>query len=389
MSSHHLLKSLSAAALALPAIATQATTVADSTEVSYRYNKYQEQEMEAADVHKGSVERYEVDVNQFSLKVPLSDRVQARVNLQVEQMSGASPWYTQKVDGEVKQVMSGASIKEERKDVAAQLSYFGDNLSVSGNIAHSSENDYESISGGAELSYSFSDKMTTLAFSADVTQDEITPSDALAFGRTEFEEKESASGHLALSRILTKNLMVQLGWGIFNRTGYLSDPYKVVIVDNAAIDDARPDSRLAATYTGRLRYYVEGINTAIHFDYRLYDDNWNVVSHTIDFAPYINVGAGWQLVPSVRLYSQTKAFFYQNYYETARADGYYSTDSRLSTFGAYTLGLKINKQLGNWFLTASYQHYTSSHDLALKEATEQSSSLVNFDVVSIGLDYKF
>ncbi|MBU2870669.1 DUF3570 domain-containing protein [Colwellia sp. E2M01] len=393
MSTHQLLKSLSAAALALPAIASQASTIADNAQFGYRYNTYQEQDLAAADVHSGSLERYIVDVNQFSLLTPLNEYLQASISLQFESMSGASPWYTQTVEGEmgdeIKQVMSGASIEEDRTDIITQLTYFGDSYSVSGTVAKSTENDYNSLSGGVELSYDFSDKLTTLGVSADYSTDEITPSDALEYNRTPYEEKQSWSGHISLSRVVTKNLIVQLGYGLFNRSGYLSDPYKRVIVDSKLIDDSRPDSRLASTYTGRLRYFVEGIDTALHFDYRLYEDNWDVLSHTIEFAPYINIGADWQIVPSIRYYSQKGAFFYENYYEYVREDGYYSTDSRLSSYGAYTIGAKVNKKIGDWFLTASYQYYTSSHDLGIDDYNETSNSLVDFDIVSIGFDYIF
>jgi len=389
MSTHHLLKSLSAAALALPAIASQAANIVETPEFGYRYNHYQEKDIEAEDLHKGSPERYTVKVNQFSLLTPLNESLQANIVLQLEDMSGASPWYTESVDGETKQVMSGASIEEARTDVIAQVTYFGDKYTVTTNAAKSTENDYDSLSIGAGFTYDFADKMTTLGVSADASFDEITPSDALEFGRTDYEEKQSWSGHISLSRIITRNLMVQLGFGLFDRSGYLSDPYKQVIADGSLQGDSRPDSRLASTFTGRLRYFVNGLDTALHFDYRLYDDNWNIASHTVFLAPHINVGDGWQVIPSVRYYSQSAAFFYENYYEAPRSDGYYSTDSRLSTYGAYTLGLAVNKQLGSWLFTAGYQYYTSSHDLAIEDPVEESNSLVDFSIASIGFDYKF
>lgn len=383
------------AALALPAIASQAATVADSTEVGLRYSKYQEDSLDAKDVASGSLDRYDIDVMQFNLVAPLSDSYQLNLHYQQESLSGASPWYTTKVDGEVKQVMSGATIEESRKDVSAQLIYVGSNFSLSGVLGISRENDYEANSAGAEISYDLPGKSTTIALAGDVSFDKIYPtplynSSGGSNSRIDEEDKQSWSGHFSLSQIINKSLIAQIGFGAINREGYLSDPYKLVDVGGTGvIADSRPDSRFATTASTRIRYFIDSLDSAFHFDYRYYSDDWEINSHTFDFAQYFNLGAGWQIVPSFRYYAQSEAFFYSDYYDEPRFDGYYSTDSRLASFGAITLGLKVNWQISNWFFTAGYQRYTSKQEYSLYDYSEQALSLVSFNLLTVGMNYKF
>ena len=84
------------AALALPAITSQASTIIDSVEMGVRYSKYQEESLDATDVSLGSADRYDIDVMQFSFAAPLTEKIQLNLHYQQESLSGASPWFTTK-----------------------------------------------------------------------------------------------------------------------------------------------------------------------------------------------------------------------------------------------------------------------------------------------------
>lgn len=390
--SKHLLKSLSIAALALPAITSQASTVIESVEMGVSYSKYQEDSLSTTNVSGGSVDRYDIDVIQFSFAAPLTDHFQLNLHYQQESLSGASPWFTsQNAGGEVTQVMSGATIEEDRKDYSAQLTYAGSSFTLSGLAGYSTENDYEAITVGAEASYELPGKLTTVALAGDVSFDEIKPTQLGGIQRVTDEEKDSWSAHLSLSRILSKSLIAQVGFGAINREGYLSDPYKIVQTPGSFTPnfDARPDSRLATTASARIRYFMDSIDSALHIDYRYYTDDWDIDSHTIDIAQYFNVGGGVQLVPSLRYYTQSEAFFYDNFHEVERFDQFYATDSRLSSFGAFTMGLKLNWQLEHWFFTTSYLRYISDNSYSVFDYNSESLALVDFSVYSVGISYKF
>ncbi|AWB68717.1 hypothetical protein C2869_20985 [Saccharobesus litoralis] len=390
---HAALASLAGAAMALPAINVQAASVADNFQIGVRHHAYQEEGIDSNKLQQGSAgERYDIDVNQFQLIAPLSDSFQLDVNYQVEKMSGASPYFTQKnADGQVVQVMSGASIEDTRKDSSAKLTYVADNYSLAAVIARSTEDDYESSSYGIELSYELADKLTTLNLAADQSQDEISPTFGVTSPSVNFAEKDSWSVYAGLTRVLNKNMQLQVGLGLIDKSGFLSDPYKIVVPGSgqaASFVDTRPTERQATTLSTRLRYFIPEVNAALHADYRYYDDDWQINSHTFELAWYQNLADSWQVVPSLRFYSQSQAYFYENFYEVARSDGLQSTDYRLSSYGAITLGLNLYKQIGNWRLTAGYQTYNSDESYAL-DSGEGSVGLIDFDMLSLGFDVKF
>ena len=110
------------------------------------------------------------------------------------------------------------------------------------------------------------------------------------------------------------------------------------------------------------------MNAALHADYRFYSDDWGIDSHTLEFAWHQNLANGHRLVPSLRLYSQTAADFYDVLHDQPRADGLRTTDYRLSEFGAMALALRWYRDAGDWSFNVGVEHYTSDGDLFLADA---------------------
>lgn len=384
------LEALTAAALTLPALVAQAEDTENKYQIGIKIHSYDEGTLSAEQV-LGSQSRYDIDANQFQLSAKLSDSLSAALDLQTETMSGASPWYTIKNgDGEVVQVMSGASIKDKRRDVSANISYQGKSTLLKTFVAHSDEDDYESLSLGASVSFDFDNKLSTWTLAGDFSNDDIMPVDTDLYSTRPIEgSKHSSSLLVSYSRILNKSLMMQVSAGYISKSGLLSDPYKVVFVDNSLLGDSRPNTRKATTIATQLRYYVQSANGALHADYRFYDDDWQVTSHTIDLAWYQNLPYDIQLVPSIRLYSQSDSYFYQVYYDQTRPDNFYSTDYRLSEYGAITLGLKIEKQFDDLLINLQAQEYSSGSDKVIASSDSDNPALLDFSLVSIGLSYRF
>ncbi|KMT65598.1 DUF3570 domain-containing protein [Catenovulum maritimum] len=384
------LKALSTAALALPGVSTQVQ--ANDSKVGVRLHNYSEGDVAAGDVDGTTTDRYGIKVGQFMLTTSIADNLNLALSYQQETMSGASPWYTKKLSsGQVKQVMSGASIADTRKDWNAAIQYKLDNITLSTNLAQSKEDDYASTSYGLGLGYEFSDNVTSVNLAVDTSDDELNPAGTQASILS--DKKESWSGFIAVSRIINKNLIAQIGVGISHKSGYLSDPYKKVNFSIAnkleLAADTRPEERQAKTLATKIRYFIPKLNSALHFDYRFYQDDWEVVSHTYDLAWYQNLNYGWQIIPSIRFYAQTESFFYENYYEIKRPDNFHSTDYRLSGYGAYTLGLKLNKRFEDWLFTIGYQNYQSDSNYGFSQPNEASLSLIDFQLFSLGFDYSF
>jgi hypothetical protein len=381
---------LTAAAANLSSTSVQAAEVAENFQFGFRHHIYDEEPLKNA--LGGTADRYDIDVNQFSLIAPLSEQFELGVTYQQEKMSGASPWYTLQLgDGEPLQVMSGASIYDERKDASAKLRFVDGAASYAVTAAVSDEDDYRSNSFAFEYSRESEDKLTTWSFAGDFSNDKINAVDAdIYLSRPADEQsKHTASGLVSYSRVLNKNTLVNVGVGMGKKSGFLSDPYKMVLVNFELIGDARPDSRLSKTLSARLRYFVDSTNSALHVDYRFYSDDWDIRSHTFDVSWYQNLPYDIQLVPSFRQYSQTSSFFYDVFYQDARSDGYYSTDYRLSEYGATTLGLKLIQHYEKFSVTLSAEKYDSGGNVGFSDAVNDNPGLVDFKLFSVGFDFRF
>lgn len=120
------LLALSSSALLLPAYQpVKADAPPTDGTVGIRYSSYQEDDILASKSLSGSSERYDIDIAQFHLLAPVGDDWSVALDVQYEDMSGASPWYVgMGVDGSAKVVMSGASIKDTRTDISVTTRYY-------------------------------------------------------------------------------------------------------------------------------------------------------------------------------------------------------------------------------------------------------------------------
>lgn len=383
---------LTAAASCLPGMQAKAQQIADEFEIGIRHHSYEEEALDQDNVLNQQLDRYDIDVNQFRLVAPLSETMQLNVDYQREKMSGASPWYTFQLPGEApKQVMSGASIEDTRTDVGVALKMAFDRNLLTLGAARSDEDDYESQSFSIAYAIESEDRLSTWSVGADVSNDDIAPVDADVFlTRPATEQSKHSNSYLvSYSRIMNKQLLMKFAVGLARKSGYLSDPYKQVFVTNALIGDHRPDKRISKTFAVQTRYFVDSVDAALHADYRYYNDDWGINSHTFDLAWYQNLGAGFQLTPSVRLYNQSDAYFYEAFYTEERADGNYANDYRLSEYGAVTYALTLTKAFESWSLMLRGEKYQSGGSTGLASADSENPALLDFELISVGVDYTF
>jgi len=373
---------LTASALALPVFQSAAATAPTETEIGYRYSSYQEDDAPSALVATGSTKRYSIDTQQFRLLSPVGKNFSVSLDILTETMSGASPLGTQSDgSGNPQLVMSGASISEERDDVRANVSHYGSSVTTSLTFGQSDENDYAATYYGAGWEWEFNQKNSAIQLAVSRSDDEITPTDAILFGRIQSASKNTTGVSLGFSQILSKTNLIQFGLELSQDKGYLSDPYKTA--------DVRPDSRTRAAAVVRYRSFYPKSHGAIHLDYRYYWDDWDVTSHTISLAWYKNVTSRFQLIPSIRYYSQTEASFYEPYKVVANTNPYYSSDYRLSPYGAIAVGLQLVHKFKSWSYTAKIERYEADASYSLEKVAVENPGLVSFTLITAGFDIKF
>ena len=326
-----------------------------------------------------SSQRYEIDIAQFHLLAPVSDDWSVALDVQWEDMSGASPWFVGLgLDGDPAVVMSGASIEDTRTDVSVTTRYYYDRGNAGFNYTHSNEDDYESDAVGLDGSFNSVDGLTTYSAAISASFDDLEPTQGVIPTKVEEESKDIRSAWIGVTRIISKRAIVRFGLSYTYRDGFLTDPYK--------LNDRRPDEREEWTVSTGYRHFFVAADAALHADYRYFDDDWGIASHTVDLAWHQNLGSHTQFIPFFRYYTQDEADFFANLVDFN--ERYYADDYRLSAFGAFTTGLRVRHEMGNWAVNLAGERYTSSEDWGLFSGDE-SPALVKFWRYSIGLDYTF
>lgn len=371
--------------LALSALPAAAATVAAEPSVDYLYSRYQEADVEAGKTASGrDEERYVIDSHRFRLNLPASERDTVGLNLTYETMSGASPWYVlPDAQGKPVQVMSGASIREERLALQGDWRHELSRLnSLRLSAGYSDEDDYQSLQAGLEAAWASASQMQVFTLGAGYSADTVEPTDggsATYPTRIVEADKDTITAFASLEEILGPRTRLQVALSGLWQDGFLSDPYKLAYVaaTTSTLADSRPDTRQGGAVSLMLRHSLGLPGLAAQADYRYYQDDWDIQAHSLALGLLRSQGH-WQWAATLRWYSQSQAGFYAPFYTTARSDGLASSDYRLSPFGALSVGLDVKRLIGPWTLGAGLGWYEASEDYALDQVEVANPGLVSW-----------
>ena len=337
--------SLLAAALLLPGVQALADEPPQNGSISLRYLDY-------ADRQSG-LDRIHAHSPSIAVTAPVASDWSIEGTLTADDVSGASPRYHTAISG-------ASHMHDERKagDVAVTR-YFRRGTLTAG-AAYSTEHDYVSRALSLNGTVSSEDNNTTWAFGLAGSRDSINPVNHLVVD----EHKRTVSVLAGVTRVLTPNDIGQLTLTRTNGSGYYNDPYKLF--------DNRPRSRRENTVLLRWNHYVDATGGTTRLGYRYFSDSYRIRAHTLS-AEYVQpLAGGWSLVPELRLYSQSAAYFYYDpVYDAALGAPFppgfangadpnrlTSPDQRLSGFGAVTAGLKVVREIGKvWTVDVKVEGY--------------------------------
>jgi hypothetical protein len=393
--SRNALRALTTSALALPGVAS-AEGQTGQIAFEYGFSYYSEDDLDSSKVSAGGEKsRYEIFSSDFHVRYPIAERLDLGVDFTYETMSGATPWYViPDEDGDPVQVMTGATIEDQRFDALASGRYYLDNGAVNVATGVSVENDYVAFNGSLGGEWSLADQNTTLLGGAGFSIDRIEPTDAASDPfRPREEDKASFSVFAGISQVIRRDIAVQSTLSYKNSQGYLSDPYKRALVLGTPQADDRPDVRHQISWLNRYRHHFSAIDGSLHADYRFYIDDWSITSHTLELAWHQSLWHTLRLIPSFRYYTQSQADFYGPFFNVARSDGHYSSDYRLSPYGALSWRLTAETRFEffdvNWIADVSWERYTSSGDYALGSVKVANPGLVSFNLISFSVTASF
>jgi Protein of unknown function (DUF3570) len=377
--------SLLVSSLGLPGFTELMAADGDPNALQYRYTFYDEDPLPLNVLAGGDPDRYRIKSHQFSFKRELNEQFTLTVEGIHESMSGSSPWYVipDPEHGPL-QIMSGATISETRDEIMLALGIKKNDTVHSVAAGYSTENDYDALYANYTGEYEQKNKHTTLLWGFSYSDDRLSPTDAVLFGRVEHAEKNSVSTSFGMTRVINRNALIQSGVQITHQDGYLSDPYKEMWINGMIDFDHRPNRRSAFSWSTRFRQYLVGSNAALHADYRYYNDDWGVKAHTLDLVWNQPIGDNLELAPSVRYHSQRAA----NFYVPAVTDGlqpnYWSSDYRLATYGALRYRLSATWRAEIWSVALNADIYNSKESLALSGPHFDTPALVDFWRLSLG-----
>ena len=261
-------------------------------------------------------------------------------------------------------------------------------------VITSDEKDYSSRAISAGGTREFFTKNTVIGFGFASGQDKI-----LATGNSSFQENMLHEIYsLSLSQILSKNSLFQMLYDFRVENGFLSSPYrKAKLVTNgtiSALSEVHPRTRNRHALGFKYNFMPSGSKTSYATSYRLYQDSWDVLSHTLEERITWELSRKFEFSLSFRFYTQSKAKFYQDYYYNDPGV-FYSGNNTLATYYSYGLGLrpawnindKMNLALKLEYFGQTFKDATDAGNLATM--ADDKPLVIQAFVVGLGLTAKF
>jgi hypothetical protein len=220
------------------------------------------------------------------------------------------------------------------------------NTALALNLYRSQEVDYNSNSAILTLTREFNQKNTVLTLRGQYIADQVGK--ILDNGALVNQDKNSAWGLVNLTRILSPTTVFDLTYDMLYHQGFLSDPYRQVIVfdrNNAftATEEKHPEMRTRHAVTGKLNQAIPEIRASLSGRYRYYFDDWKVTSHTAEaqFSKYIFNDLIVRF--NYRYYTQTRAYFFYDRYagEQYLNETYRTSDYKLKPFNSNNFGFSF------------------------------------------------
>jgi len=179
--------------------------------------------------------------------------------------------------------------------------------------------------------------------------------------------------NVVATQVLTRTTTLRAGVELNNVDGLQHDPYRNVYVAGANVPEAHPAERRRHDMFVSLNQYVYN-RSSVNVDYRLYQDDWGVDSHTMGVKLNQYVTEALIVRYRYRYYTQGAADFYRSEYTlTGGVEGFQTGDYRLSEFSAHLFGGRVlwhpTRLFGKWVparaeLMFSYERYFNSNNFS-------------------------
>ncbi|MFT4729587.1 MAG: hypothetical protein ACI9UN_004105 [Granulosicoccus sp.] len=262
------------------------------------------------------------------------DKISAWGNYYVDMISGAS------VDVEA----TASAYAESREEVSLGMDYLYDKTMLGVGITTSKEDDYEASTLHLSISQDFFGDLTTVSMGYSYGDDTVKRN-----GDDIFEDSANHQAYkFELSQILTKHMIMNLGYEAVVDEGFLNNPYRSVRFSDSTAGqgysyqaEIYPRTRTSDAIAVRSMYYLP-YRAALRAEYRYYSDSWGIVAHNAEVSYTHPLGDRWEFDAKARFYTQTAAEFYADIFPFRDAQNFLARDKELATFDSATIGLGVS-----------------------------------------------
>lgn len=271
--------------------------------------------------------------------------------------------------------------EKTRNELEGQVSRGG----ASVGYYHSMESDYLAHQVSASYNRGFRDDQVNLSVGSSYGWDDIEP---LADQRsaTRADHKNTLHWNAVATEVLTPTSVVRLGVEYNHVTGLQHNPYRLVYAGGTSVPERHPETRERRDAFVKFHQYLSN-RSSLKLDYRLYGDDWGVLSHEIAGALSQYVVNGLYARYEYRWYTQSAADFWRPDYATTQGvDGYLTGDYRLSPLSSHLFGVSLNADLGalapdspklrHFGVTVDYERYFNNNNYSA-------------DILETGLEFRF
>ncbi len=287
----------------------------------------------------------------------------------IDSLSGASPTYFD--------ASSGASASSKGETAIENIKYgdidYDDNRNAGGilltkrfasrdeltvGVNVSRERDYYANELSSEFLYYLDEsKNQSISFGASYQKNEILIDCKLgndecdsSSGASEVKNLDVISAEVGFTQVIDKTSLVKASVFYINEDGYLDNPYMRIVrnynTNSNITQENKPDTRVAY---GTLIQYSKALNDKISTtsSYRLYSDDWDIISHTISGDLYYEVTDKLTTGVGLRYYIQSEAKFYSAKKDYFTNQLYASSDRRMSDFSSINYKLSSDYKINN------------------------------------------
>ncbi|NKQ40590.1 MAG: DUF3570 domain-containing protein [Sulfurovum sp.] len=245
-------------------------------------------------------------------------------------------------------------------------------------FAYSEEDDFKSteLSAGY-LHYLDEMKNSSLSFGVSKQKNE-----SYFYFDEEWMDMDITSIEVAYTQIFTPKTLGKIAFFRTWQEGALTNPYQTVIRRVNITEDEQGAAPIYRYYRAREirpdKKNISGIALSLiselhddwklHVGYRLYKDDWDILSHTLDFKAYYSVTENLTIVPNIRYYNQSRANFYKGHKENdfifSEREGYATSDERLGDFDSLTYAVGVEYTISDkWDANIHIAKQKTSYDL--------------------------